>query len=63
MAGGRVQVVREGGLGFVGFLAFIGALVYFLQHPNGFWGVMLGIGEAIVWPAILVFHVLRVLGA
>lgn len=61
---GRVRVVRDSGpIGFVLLLAFVGALVHFLQHATGFWGVVLAILDAAVWPAILVFHVLRVLGA
>lgn len=39
-------------------LAFIGALVYFVQHAGSFWLGVLGIGKALVWPAILVYHVL-----
>lgn len=39
-------------------LAFIGALVYFLQHAGSFWLGVLGIVKAMVWPAILVYHLL-----
>lgn len=39
-------------------LAFIGALVYFLQHADTFWMGLLGILKAIVWPALLVYHLL-----
>ena len=42
-------------------LAFIGALVYFLQHAGSFWLGVLGIGKAIVWPAMLVYHLLAFL--
>lgn len=60
----RIRVVRENGtFGFVAFLTFIGALFYFLQHPDGFWGVVLGVLEAMVWPAIAIYHVLDLLGA
>lgn len=59
-----VRVVRESGpLGFISLLGFIGALVYFLTAASGFWGVVHAILEAIVWPAIVVFHVLQVLHA
>ncbi|MGN6744133.1 MAG: hypothetical protein ACTHJL_12685 [Amnibacterium sp.] len=59
-----VRVVRDSGpLGFLSLVAFVGALVYFLQHASGFWGVVLAILEAIVWPGILVFHVLKALSA
>lgn len=42
-------------------LAFIGALVYFLQHAGSFWLGVVGIGKALVWPAILVYHLLGTL--
>ncbi|MBI5467328.1 MAG: hypothetical protein HY975_03925 [Candidatus Kerfeldbacteria bacterium] len=42
-------------------LAFIGALIYFIQHATSFWGGILGILKAIVWPAMLVYHLLRYL--
>jgi len=44
------------------FLAFIGAVVYFLQHASGFWNGVLGILKAMVWPAIVVYHLLGQLG-
>jgi len=39
-------------------LAFIGALIYFIQHATSFWDGVLGILKACVWPAILVYHLL-----
>jgi len=36
-------------------LGLIGAAIYFIQHATGFWGVVLAILKAIVWPAILVY--------
>ena len=39
-------------------LAFVGALVYFLQHADTFWVGVLGILKAIVWPAFLVYNLL-----
>ena len=39
-------------------LAFIGALVYYMQQANGFGAVVTGILKAIVWPAFLVHHLL-----
>jgi hypothetical protein len=50
--------------GFIFFLAYIGAAIYFIQQSNGgFWEVILGLLQAIVWPVYVMFHVLRVLGA
>jgi len=50
--------------GFPAFAAYIGAAVYFVQQTNGaFWVVVLALLKATVWPAFLVFHVLKLLGA
>ena len=39
-------------------LGVVGALFYFLQSANSFSTVMIGIGKAIFWPAILLFKLL-----
>ena len=43
-------------------LGFIGAAVYFISTATGFWVGVLGVLKAIVWPAVLVFGLLRFLG-
>ena len=42
-------------------LAFIGALVYFIQHADTFWIGVLGFLKALVWPAILIYKILEFL--
>lgn len=54
---------REGGMGFIMFVAWFGALVYFINQASGFWEVILAFLKACVWPAILLYHVLSVVGA
>jgi len=39
-------------------LGFIGALVYYLQQAHGFGQLILAILRALVWPALLVYHLL-----
>ena len=57
-------IVREGPLGFVFFLAYLGAAIYFVSESNGtFWGVILGLLQAIVWPVYIIYHVLLSMGA
>lgn len=59
-----VKVINDHGpSGFVFFVAFIGAVVYFVQQSHGFWEFILAILKAIVWPAFVTFHVLQLLGA
>ena len=43
------------------FLAFFGALVYYIQHATSFLDGLLGILKALVWPAMLMFKVLELL--
>lgn len=55
---------RGGGGAFGGGaygLAFIGALVYYIQHADSFWIGVLGVLKAIVWPAMLVYKLLEFL--
>jgi hypothetical protein len=42
-------------------LGFIGALVYYIQFANTFWVGVLGFLKAIVWPAMLVYELLKYL--
>jgi hypothetical protein len=42
-------------------MAFVGALIYFVQHATSFWGVVLGILKAIIWPALLIYKLLEFL--
>ncbi len=51
---------KEGGTYCVGF---IGALIYYISTATGFWVGVLGVLKAIVWPAFLVFELLKFLGA
>ncbi len=52
----------SGPLGFVFFVSFIGAAVYFVQQTEGFWNVVLAILKAAVWPAFVVYESLGLLG-
>ena len=42
-------------------LGFIGAVVYHVQHAHTFGAGVLGVLKAIVWPAFLVYQLLRFL--
>ena len=52
---------RPGPSGGIYGLAFIGAAIYFIQHATTFWGGVLGILKALVWPAILIYKCLEYL--
>ena len=40
-------------------LGLIGAAVYYISTATGFWHGVLGFLKALVWPAMLVFEVLK----
>lgn len=44
-------------------LGFLGAVIYYISVATGFWVGVLGVLKAIVWPAFLVFDVLKYIGA
>jgi len=48
--------------GFAYCLGFIGALVYYITTAPSFWAAVLGFFKALVWPAFLVYGVLKFLG-
>lgn len=47
-----------GGTSAVYGLGFIGAVIFFIQHADGFWMGVLGILKAIVWPAMIAYKLL-----
>lgn len=64
MSESRRYVERAGPWGFIFLLAYIGAAIYFISISNGsFWGVVLGLLQAAVWPVYVAYHVLALIGA
>jgi Flp pilus assembly protein TadB len=60
----KIKVINKAApTGFIFFLAFIGAAIYFVAHSGGgFWAVILALLKAIVWPVFVMYHVLQGLG-
>lgn len=59
-----VKVINQHGpFGFVMFVAFIGAFVYFLRDSKDFGDAIVAFLQAIVWPGILIYNVLLSLHA
>ena len=50
------------GCGGVYCVGFIGAAIYYISTATGFWMGVLGVLKALVWPALLVFELLKFLG-
>lgn len=60
---GSVKVVNDGGpMGYVMFMAWVGAVVYFVGSVDGFWNIIVAFIKACVWPAYVTFEVLKNLG-
>lgn len=51
--------VSSGGGNMVYFFGLIGALVYYLQQASTFWEGVVGILKALVWPAFVVYELLK----
>jgi hypothetical protein len=52
----------KGCSGIIYFLGVIGAIVYYISTATGFWIGFLGVLKALIWPAFLVFELLKFLG-
>lgn len=62
----KTKIKVDGGagqLGFIFFMAYVGAAVYFIDKSSGaFLDVIWSLIQAIAWPAFLVFHAMQGLG-
>lgn len=52
---------NNAGSGALYGMGMLGALVYFLQHATSVWGGIVGVFEAIFWPAVVLYKVLGLL--
>ncbi len=43
-------------------MGFIGAAIYFVQHAANFWQGVLGIFQALFWPAVIIYRIFQFLG-
>lgn len=58
------KVVNKGGDGMFGLaymFTVIGAIIYFVQQSDGFWEFILALLQGLVWPAFVVYEVLKLL--
>lgn len=58
----KQKVIHRSGASEVVYgMGLIGAWVYFISHATTFWMGALGILKGIVWPALLVYEMLKFL--
>lgn len=55
-------VTDQAPIGWVLFAAYIGAVIYFFQLDQTFWGFILALIKAAFWPAFVLFEAMRALG-
>ena len=55
--------VNHAPMGWAAFVAFVGAFVYFARNANDFVAFVNAFAQALVWPGILVYNILKLLGA
>ena len=59
---GKKKIVADNGhWGYILFVAYIGAVIYFIERNEGFWGVVLAFFQAAVWPAYALHAALSLL--
>ena len=63
MVSKKMKCEIQGCSGCAYFLGVIGAAIYYISSTSGFWNGVVGVLKAIVWPAFLVFEVLKFVGA
>lgn len=57
----KKAMVDNGQWGYILFMAYIGAVIYFIERNEGFWGTVLAFLQAAVWPAYVLHAVLNLL--
>lgn len=57
----KKSVKGHGTSGGIYFLAFLGAAVYYISQATTFWLGVLGFLKALVWPALLIYNLLKFL--
>lgn len=57
----KSKMKNNGVSGGIYGLAFIGALVYYIQHAVTFGAGVLGFFKALIWPALLIYKIFEFL--
>jgi len=57
----RSKVIHRGGSDAVYGLGLIGAWIYYIGHATTIWFGLLGFFKGIVWPALLIYELLKYL--
>lgn len=55
--GKNTSVNTGGGAGYI--LGMIGSVVFYIQQVDGFWNIVVALLKALVWPAFVVYDLLK----
>ncbi|TRZ78152.1 hypothetical protein D4R87_01275 [bacterium] len=55
------NINNQSSAGVIYGLGFVGAAIYFVSHSKTFWMGVLGLLKALVWPAFVVYEILKFL--
>lgn len=58
MAKDKMKVKVDNPWGFILFVGYFGALIYFIERNEGFWGNVLAFLQAALWPAYVIYETL-----
>ena len=58
MAKDKMKVKVDNPWGFILFMGYFGALIYFIERNEGFWGNVLAFLQAALWPAYVIYETL-----
>ena len=61
-SGIKKQVSNPSGGDAVYCIGLMGALFYYVGQVDGFWNIILAIIKAFIWPAFVVYDLLKFLG-
>ena len=62
MGKAKQTVKVDSGLGYIFFMAWVGALVFFIERNVGFWGDVLAFLQAAIWPSYILYYALKASG-
>ena len=51
-----------GGGNAVYSMGMVGSAIYYIQQADGFWAVIVALLKALVWPAFVVYDLLKFMG-
>lgn len=58
----KITKPSSGGGNAVYSMGMVGSAIYYIQQADGFWAVIVALLKALVWPAFVVYDLLKFMG-